>query len=247
MKESVMKIQIVVPITTKEFRGMVEDEFRAVAGPGVEINVAFIERGPASIESRYEEMLAVPDTVAKIQQAEREGAKAVIIDCMGDPGLGAAREAVSIPVIGPAQAAMHLAALLGHKFSVVTVLERLFPLIEDECRLYGLIEKLASCRAVSVPVLELEKDRQRLVDLLVEESVKAVKDDGAHVIVFGCTGMAGCAGDVQQGLAKRGYADVPVVDPTLAALKLAQSLVELGLSHSKRTYGFPPKKEITGY
>jgi len=239
-----MRIRVVTPITTKEFRSHTEAAFMPAARYGTEIDVVFLDKGPASIESRYEESLAVPDTLAKIIEAERDGVDAVIIDCMGDPGLEAAREVVSIPVIGPAQTAMHMAALLGHKFSVVTVLDRLFPLIEDHCRRYGLMDKYASSRAVNLPVLELDADRHRLVDLLVEESVRAIEEDGAHVIIFGCTGMAGCALDVGNGLAARGYADVPVVDPTLAALKMAESLVDLKLSHSKRTYPNPPEKEI---
>ena len=56
---------------------------------------------------------------------------AVVIDCMGDPALGAAREATSIPVLGPAQTSMHLAALLAHSFSIVTVLDSVVPLLED--------------------------------------------------------------------------------------------------------------------
>mgnify|MGYP003320815669 CR=1 FL=1 len=50
---------------------------------------------------------------------------------MGDPGLQGARECVSIPVIGPCETAMHFASMLGHKFSVLTVLERTVPLIEN--------------------------------------------------------------------------------------------------------------------
>ena len=49
--------------------------------------------------------------MVKVRAAEAEGMDAVIIDCMADPGLDPARELASIPIIGPAQAAMHLAAL----------------------------------------------------------------------------------------------------------------------------------------
>ncbi|MCP4321048.1 MAG: hydrogenase expression protein HupH, partial [Alteromonadales bacterium] len=45
------------------------------------------------------------DTIKQAIKAERAGADAIIIDCMGDPGLNACREAVSIPVIGPCQTA----------------------------------------------------------------------------------------------------------------------------------------------
>ncbi|NIO68660.1 MAG: hypothetical protein GTN71_06340, partial [Anaerolineae bacterium] len=190
--------------------------------------------------------LAVPDILAKVRAAEAEGMDAVIIDCMADPGLSPARELASIPIVGPAQTAMHLAAILAHRFSVLTVLERDIPLIDRLARLYGLESNLASVRPVNIPVLELDRDRERLVEALVEQSARAVAEDGAHIIFFGCTGMMGSAQQVEQALAERGYS-VPVIDPSLAALKLAEGLVDMGLSHSKRTYPPPPPKEVVGY
>ena len=77
-------IRLVCPITSQGFRRL--EDLKAAEGPGFEISLSQIEAGPASIECEFDEMLAVPDTVAKIIQAEREGADAVVIDCMGDPG-----------------------------------------------------------------------------------------------------------------------------------------------------------------
>jgi len=241
-----MKIRVIVPVTTREFAVATRPQYVAAARPDAEISVVGLDRGPASLESDYEDALAVPDILAKVRDAEAEGMNAVIIDCMADPGLSPARELASIPVVGPAQAAMHLAAILAHRFSVITVLERDIPLIDRLARLYGLESKLASARPVNIPVLELGKDRERLVEALAEQSVRAVTEDGAHIIVFGCTGMRGLARQVEQALAERGY-PVPVIDPGLAALKLAEGLVDVGLSHSKRTYPPPPPKEIVGY
>jgi allantoin racemase len=81
---------------------------------------------------------------------------------------------------------------------------------------------------------------------VIEESAKAVREDGAHVIVPGCTEMIGMTWAVQEGLAERGR-EVPVIDPPAVAVKLAEGLVDLGLAHSKRTYPPPPDKEIVGY
>jgi allantoin racemase len=141
---------------------------------------------------------------------------------------------------------MHVAAMLGHKFSVVTILERLIPLIEHSATKTGQAEWLASVRTVNMPVLELD-DHDKLLTALVAESVKAVREDGAHVIIFGCTGMAGLAAKVEEGLKKNGITDVPVIDPAVLAVKIAEALADMGLSHSKRTYPAPPEKEIIGY
>ena len=240
-----MRIRVVTPITSEDFSSA--DEFQQYANDGTEVSHSQIEYGPASIESAYDEALATPDTVAKIADAERDGVDAVIINCMGDPGMHAGREVVSIPVIGPCEASMHLASMLGHKFSVVTVLDSLEPQFTNQAKVYGVPEKLASVRAVDIPVLDLDKDFDRMVGALIEQAMAAVTEDGADVIVFGCTGMLGAAERVEDGLKERGATGVPVIDPMIASVKLAEALVGSRLSHSKRTYPTPPQKAIVGF
>ena len=241
-----MKIRVIAPIVATQLREQALDALSLAARPDVELDAVALDRGPASIESAYESALAVPDTVAKTVQAERDGVDAVIINCMDDPGVEAAREMVSIPVIGPCATCMHIAAMLGHRFSVMSNFDTDAPAFENHAAKAGLMRQLASVRAVNIPVLELG-DRNRTVDALVEQSLSAVRQDGAHVIVFGCTAMTGLAEEVNNGLRQQGIADVPVVDPAIVALKVAEALADLGLSHSKRTYPASPRKDIVGY
>ena len=79
---------------------------------------------------------------------------------------------------------------LGHKYSVVTTLDRAVPLIEDRLKLAGLDARCASVRASGLAVLELESDPERAVAAIVEQSRQAVENDKAEVIVLGCGGMA---------------------------------------------------------
>ncbi len=241
-----MRIRAVTPVITESFGPMILEEFSKVARPDTEISNVFLDSGPASIESAYDAAIATPDTVAKVRQAEKEGIDAVIINCMSDPGLDAAREVVSIPVIGPCEASMHLAAMLGHKFSVLGVLDRVIPRFEAQAQKYGVRDKLASVRAIGLSVLELEQGREQFVTRAADKAVEAIEKDGAHVIVLGCTGLAGLAQQVENALRERGY-NVPVIDPASTALKTAEMLVDLKLAHSKRTYPYPPEKEIVGY
>jgi allantoin racemase len=237
-------IRVVTPIITHGFR--TADVATELQSEGVKVSLVDIETGPASIECDYEIMLAQPGTIARIIEAEREGADAVVIDCMGDPGLSGARECVSIPVLGPMQTAMGIAAMLGHKFSVVTVLSRIVPMIETQAAVYGLLGKLASARAVNIPVLELEKDLAATKRALIAEAKKAVLQDGADYIIFGCTGMLGCADAVHQGLLEAGL-PVPVIDPVPTAVNVAAAMVRSRLSHSKQAYQPPPKKTVIGF
>jgi allantoin racemase len=94
----------------------------------------------------------------------------------------------------------------------VTVLSRILPMIENAAAVYGMGGKLASARSVDIPVLELEKDLAAIKRALIAEAKRAVLDDGADYIIFGCTGMLGCADAVRDGLLRDGL-DVPVIDP----------------------------------
>ena len=83
---------------------------------------------------------------------------------------------------------------------------------------------------------------EQQVKAIVAEAEIAVNEDGAEVICLGCGGMAGLDEAV------RARTGVPVVDGVTAAVKLAESLVALGLSTSKvRTYAPPRPKRVTGW
>lgn len=237
-------IRIVTPITTAGFRA--NGALEALEAPGLRVSGVQIARGPGSIECEYETAMAVPDTIARIVEAERDGVDAVVIDCMGDPGLRPAREVVSIPVLGPCQTSLHMAAMLGHRFSVLTVMTRLIPQFENAAALAGLSTRMASVRSLQIPVLELEADLEATQAALVEEAQNAVERDGAHAVIFGCTGLMGCAAALRSGLLERGI-DIPVIDPIPTSVNVAAALVRSNLSHSARSYPLPPLKAMPGY
>lgn len=222
------------------------EAFEHSAGPDFEITQIRLDAGPVSIESAFDEVFSGPGIVARAIEAEHEGMDAVIIDCMGDPALYAAREAVNIPVLGPGEVSMHVAAMLGHKFSVITIMDRLRPILEDHARIYGVLEKLASVRAIEVSVLGIANCQDELIRRLTGEAVKAVRRDKADVIVLGCTGFMGCADAIASGLAARGL-HVPVIDPIPATILIAGALVDARLSHSPRGYPAVPVKSMIGF
>lgn len=243
-----MRIRVVTPASAPGLGQGHEAiaDILAAARPDDRVEHVQIERGPASIESEYDEAMAVPDTLRLVREAEREGADGVVINCMGDPGLYAARQLVSIPVVGPYQAAGHLAAGLGHRFSVVTVVDAVVPMFWDRAAVYGFRDHLASVRVVGIAVLDLGASRARMTDRIVEEARRCVREDGADTILFGCTGMTGVARAVEAALLAEGIA-VPVVDPAPAALKLCEILVDLRLAHSRRAFAPPAPKPVPGY
>ena len=202
------------------------------------VDITDIESGPRSIESSYEEYLSVPGTVERAIQAEKEGYDGLILGCFGDPGLNALREMVNIPVVGPGETAMHVASMLGRKFSIVTVLDSVVPSLERLAKVIGLDRRLASVRAVNIPVLELRHNIESTTARMTEASQRTIMKDSADVIVLGCMSMAFM--EVSEMMKK--VLGIPVVNPALVSLKVLEGLVQAGLSQSKRAYPFPPKK-----
>lgn len=204
---------------------------------GTEVRVLDVPTGPASIESAYEEMLAIPATLELIMQCERDGHDAAIIGCFGDPGLEAARELVRMPVVGPCESAMLLAAGLGHRFSVLTIYDSLIAGQELLAVKAGVRGKLASVRATNIPVLELMKDPAATRARLIEVAGACVREDRADAILFGCMTMSflDLAREVSQAVG------VPAVNAARAALKQAEALVSMGLTHSKTAFPTPAK------
>lgn len=236
-------VHLVVPTTTKfEFAGTL----RHLEGPDLKLTQSHIVRGPASIECEYDELLSGPEVVADAIRAQNAGADAIVIICMGDPALHAAREAVTVPVLGIGETAMHYAAMLGHKFSILCTLDRRKTNYESKARQYGLESKLASVRPTNIPVLDIHSDHASTLDRLVDCAAAAVTEDGADVIVLGC----GCFQDMdrmmEDRLRERGLA-VPVIDSPPLTVLTAAALARTRLSHSKQAYPAPPVKERPGY
>jgi allantoin racemase len=202
------------------------------------VDVTDIEDGPRSIESAYEEYLSIPGTVERAVQAENEGFDGVILGCFGDPGLDALREMVSIPVVGPGETAVHFASMRGRRFSIITVMDSVVPSLERLARIVGLDQRLASVRAVNIPVLELRQNMDSTKNRMIEESQKAIEEDKSDVVVLGCMSMAFM--EVSYEMQK--VLGIPVVNPAFVSLKVLEGLVSANLTQSKKAYPFPKKE-----
>jgi allantoin racemase len=130
-----------------------------------------------------------------VAKASTKGASAIIIGCFDDTALGEARKIAGCPVIGIGQAAYHLAAIAGGRFSVVTTLEVSVPILDANIHSYGLGDRLGKVRASGVPVLALENDPDAAVDQVVAEVRMAALEDRVDTVVLGCGGMA----DINRG------------------------------------------------
>jgi allantoin racemase len=236
----VIRIWLINPNTTRAMTAKIEESARAALGVEVSLTGITSEIGPESIESHYDEALAVPGVLQAVRRGESEGADGYVIACFGDPGLDAARELAAGPVIGIAEAAMHTASHLGRSFSVVTTLQRTTGRAAELAERYGMQRFCRGIHACDIPVLDLDTDPNAR-KVITEACRDALDSDGSDAVVLGCAGMADLCGPISAELG------VPVVDGVAAAALTVQSLVTMGLRTSKRgEYAAPPPKAYSG-
>jgi allantoin racemase len=235
-----MRLRVILPVIGESFSELVAEEAAAWASPGTELDVVTLARGPASIESEYDEALAAPGILERVEEAARDGVDGVFVSCFADPAVHAAREIIDAPVVGGFEPAVLTALSLGERVGVVTVLPNVLGMLHSLVRRYALTERFGAIRVVDLPVLGLD-DHELLLERLYEQAAEAVATRDADVIVLGCTGMIGVAAALQERLAADG-AYVPVVDPTGAAIGWLETAVRLGVRPSRTTYMRPPVK-----
>ncbi|MBW1696640.1 MAG: aspartate/glutamate racemase family protein [Deltaproteobacteria bacterium] len=233
-----MRLLIVNPNTTVMMTEHISEYARQYARSDTEIVGVNPQKGPVSIEGFFDEAIA-SEAILDLLIQNRENYDAYIIACFGDPGLFAAREIMKAPVIGIAEAAMLTACMVGYRFSVLDIMERTRPQIEDLLGRYGFGHRCASIRAVGAKVLETTQDPEIIKEKLIKEGKKAVEEDGAEVLLLGCAGMAGLDKSIERAL------NVPVLDGVVCAVKIAEGLVDYGISTSKvRAFKYPEPKEF---
>ena len=236
-----MKIVVVNVNTTASMTEAIVSSARSAAAPGTDVVGLTPAVGADSVEGNFESYLAAVAVMSAVVSYDGEY-DAVIQAGFGEHGREGLQELLDVPVVDITEAAAHLASLIGHKYSVVTTLDRTVPLIEGRLKLAGLDTRCASVRSSGLSVLELDAEPEVAVKAIAAEAEKAVRDDKAEVICLGCGGMAGLYEAVHEATG------VPVVDGVTAAVKLAESLVGLGLSTSKvRTFASPRPKRVMGW
>jgi len=232
-----MKIFVINPNTSESMTDHIREALESVKRSDTELTVTCPSKGPDTIESAYDEAYAVPPTLELVKKANAEGYDAVILACFSDPGLEAAKEVSAIPVVGIEEATLHMAAMLGAKFSILTPRKQRIASKCEHVHMRGLTHFLASVRSLDLSVAETDADPAKTKRRLMETAKIAVEADGAEVIIMGCAGMAGYAQEIEQTL------NIKVLDPTAVALKTAEAMADLGLSHSKvGLFATPPDK-----
>lgn len=236
--EPMIQICAIIPVAKglENWGRLHEDLLAEVAHDGVEVTLVDLPNvAVTSIGSNYEADLVATMHTQTALRAEAEGFDAVAMGCLLEPGVSAAKEALRIPVVGEAEAAMHLASLVARKFSF------LLPgadhggekrALADVVRRYGFADRLASIRHIGPSTLAFVGEQQEdLAETMLTVARAAIEEDGAQAII-------GYGGPVIIESLRRGL-PVPVIDPIQASVIVAEMLVRARLSQSKAAFIHP--------
>ena len=243
------KVLWINPVTTDLFDATFKSEFEKVKQPDTIVDVVSLPPAPGPIHLEYNsyEVIVMPEILRLVKRAEEEGYDAAVIGCFYDPILRAAREvSKKMVVTAPAEASLHIAATLGESISIIVGRRKWIPEMKENVHKYGFGDKLASFKSLEMGVHDFQKDHEETMKRMRRAAKEAVEQDGANVLILGCTIEFGFFRHIQEELG------VPVIDASLAPLKYAEFLVEIhkkfGWGHSKLDgYQSPPDEEVKAW
>jgi Asp/Glu/hydantoin racemase len=235
-----MRILLANPNTSVSVTDRIAAVARAAASPGTEIVAVTGQSGVPYIATRAEAVIGARVALELLAE-HAPGCDAAVVAAFADPGVGGARELLSIPVIGMAEAAMLTACMLGRRFSIVTFATAMAPWYRECVDYNGLAGRLASIRCVSAVFRDINTVQQEMETQLLAACRDAVEQDEADVVVLGGAPLAGLAATLADRV------DVPLVDGVAAAVRQAEVLASLKPRKATAgTFRVPASKTITG-
>ncbi|MGH7071148.1 MAG: aspartate/glutamate racemase family protein [Acetobacteraceae bacterium] len=176
--------------------------------------------GPAAVESQRSADAVVSPLLREAALLEKNAA-GFVIACFSDPGLFSLREQSRHPVLGIAECGVATALTLGRLFGVIAILQ---VSVARHLRYFGamgVLGRLAADLPVGLGVAELANE-ERTMDRMITVG-RTLRDlHGADVLIMGCAGMARYRAALERTL------DIPVVEPTQAAVAMAVGRIRLG-------------------
>jgi allantoin racemase len=238
-----MELLVVNSNTSVAATKRIDAAAQAAARAGTTVTCIAALAGPQGIDGTLDLSIAGLETVRAIAR-NRTSYDAFIIACGNDPGLAGARQVTSRPVIGIAEAGILCSWPLGLRFSIPVLSRSKVALMEDLVRGYGLERRLASVVPIDATTGELiAASPDAVLEALLGAGRVARDRDYAEALVLTGSIMSGHEAELS------GELQIPVISGLAAAVKMAESLVDLGLSTSQYFSFATPTKvdELNGY
>ena len=228
-----MKILIINPdygMTQEEMalRCRILEEYTA---PDTQLAMVCPQNSGVELNSALDVVLAAPEIVQLAADGQNAGFDAVVLYCFSDPVIDACREALRIPVIGGAQASCMAALNVCRSFGVILADEARLPEKKLFLRTLGVSpERIGQIAAVNLNGISPWADRETTFKKLLACGQKMMRETHTEAIVLGCLSFLGLAEPLSRLLG------IPVIDPAVAALTTAESIVRQRLFTSKVSY-----------
>jgi len=125
-----MKILVINPVGTSVWDENDRKLYEGFTSPQTEVDVVSLDKGPGSIETREDEAEALPEIIKKAKELHKKY-DGIVVNCCLDVGVDVIRSIIATPVIGPCEASLALASVLGRKIGIVSVSKTAIELFEE--------------------------------------------------------------------------------------------------------------------
>jgi len=221
------RVLVINPNSTDAVTQAIDDAMAPLRIPGgPPIDCVTLREGPPGVERQSDADAVIAPLCRAIRDAEPETA-AFVIACFSDPGLFSARETTAKPVLGIAECGILTALTLGHRFGVISILSGSVPRHLRYIAAMGIGQRLAGDLPIGLGVTELS-DSGATLSRMVDVGSRLRDRHGADVLVMGCAGMARYRAELEKAV------QIPVVEPTQAAVAMAIGRIHLGWGQSLR-------------
>ncbi len=207
---------------------------QAYVSANTELHMECLQNTQLELSSELDASLAAPEIISMAVAAEKNGYDAVVLYCFSDPACAACREAVSIPVVGGAQAALLLAPFLARQCGVLLADAQRIPEKKLFLAHLGLnAERISGIAGIDFRGIDPWQQREQALSQLEACGRRLMQNTGAQLLILGCLSFLGLAAPLSERLG------IPVIDPAIAAVSAAESLVRQKLATSRLAYPAP--------
>lgn len=170
------------------------------------------------------------------QQAEKNGCDAVVPLGTLDLGLQGGRALVDIPIVGPTEACMRLVPLVADNFGAICYHERYFGFMERLVRSYGMKDRMVGIEASGFDLPDIAANSNLMRENFLSAARKLIVEKRAQSIVP--LGITQCPVHMSSKELSEELG-VPVVEAIGSPIRLAATLVSLGLRSSRACWPSP--------
>ena len=225
-----IRVAFVIGEYPPEQRRLRENTAKRYASDEVEVGIISVAPCPFDGLGPAEMQLSAPYFHAAFIQAEQEGYDAVVPLGMLDLAIEGGRSLVEIPIIGPFQASLHIAAQLGDRFGVICYNREASVKAQVLARAYRMESRIAGLHYGNLLLRDIADHKEQMIEGFMASARSLIEDDGADVIIpFGIT-------QCPVHIDPKWLSDqlgVPVVEGIGAPIRTAAMFAGLGLKHSR--------------